>query len=119
MYVSDCPRLHEICSKVSDTLRGTQMPKFALPDVIPVISQAQQSSAAYKAMNEVAGIGELVCNSSEASDSEFGLLTFASAVSELDMKLLEQVREEICVGLETLDSGQPDSAKATTVSLHN
>jgi len=95
------------------------MPKFALPDVITVITQAQQSSAAYKAMNEVAGIGELVCNSSEASNNEFGLLTFASVVTELDMKFLEQVREEICVGLETLDSGQPDSAKATTVSLHH
>jgi hypothetical protein len=93
--------------------------KFDLPDVISVITEAQQSSAAYKAMNEVAGIGELVCNSGEASDREFGLLTFASAATELDMKLLEQVREEICVGLETLDSGQPESAKAPTVSPHH
>ena len=97
MHGSDCSRLHGICSKVSDTLRRTQTPKFALPDVITAITQAQQSSAAYKAMNEVAGIGELVCNSGGASDGEFGLLTFASAATELDMKLLEQVREEICI----------------------
>jgi hypothetical protein len=95
--------------KLSSTLLKLPLANNKLPDVIGAIARAQNSGAAVKAKNEVAGIGELVCNSNAAEIVEPGLHKYGSIVTQLDIKLLEQVREEICFAMDAFDSVESKS----------
>lgn len=83
-----------------------------LPDVMSAIARAQNSCAAAKAKNEVAGIGEFVCNGSAAEKVERGILKYATIATKLDMKLLEQVREDICLGMDAFESAESMKLKS-------
>lgn len=70
-----------------------------LPDIVGVIAQATASPAAVQARREIAEIGEFVSNSATSAPSfERGLIDYTRQVCELDVRFLEQVREEICEG---------------------
>ena len=67
------------------------------------MARIQRSSVSNIVRNQVAEIGELVCNSDATVDIEPGLLNYASTVTQLDIKVLEQIREELCRGLDSLE----------------
>jgi len=65
-----------------------------------IVARAQCSPAATAAQKEIAQVGEYVCDSSTAQAFERGIIQYAQAVMELDVRFLEQVREEICTGMD-------------------
>ncbi|KAF8650910.1 hypothetical protein AX16_005035 [Volvariella volvacea WC 439] len=76
-----------------------------LPDIVGIITQATSGPAAIKARREIAEIGEFVTNSATSAPSfERGLIDYTRNVCELDVRFLEQVREEICVGYDSFMS---------------
>ena len=56
------------------------------------------------AAKEIAKIGQFVCNSQSAQFYENGIIRYAQAVTELDLDFLEQVRKEVCLGLDAFDA---------------
>lgn len=68
-----------------------------------VINRARSSPAAVKAMKEISQFGQFVCNSQSAQFHENGIISYAQAVTELDVFFLEQIRKEICTGLDSFD----------------
>lgn len=67
------------------------------------ISRAHSSPASMSARKTVGEIGEFVGNSSTAQAFENGIIAYAQAAIELDVQLLERVRDEICSGLDSFD----------------
>jgi hypothetical protein len=68
-----------------------------------IVARAQSSPASTAAQREIAQVGEYVCDSSTAQSFERGIIQYAQAVTELDVRFLEQVREEICTGMDGFD----------------
>ena len=67
-------------------------------------------------MKEVSEIGQFVCNSSKSARfHENGILRYAQTVTELDVKFLEQVRDEAALGMDAFDliasMDEPTSSK--------
>lgn len=54
-------------------------------------------------MKEISQLGQFVCNSHSAQFHENGIISYAQAVTELDVSFLEQIRKEICNGLDSFD----------------
>ena len=73
-------------------------------DIMGAVARAHASPAASIATKEIAEIGDFVCNSGNAQAFEKGLLKYAQAVTELDVQFLENVREEICSGVDAFCS---------------
>ncbi|KAF2743761.1 hypothetical protein M011DRAFT_496723 [Sporormia fimetaria CBS 119925] len=97
-------KLQEIYLKLSYVLANTVNPSIRLPDVIGTITRAQSSLCATKCMREISEVGQFVCNSStSARFHENGILKYAQAVTELDLYFLEQVRDEVALGMDAFD----------------
>jgi hypothetical protein len=79
-------------------------PDVKLPDVVGTVTRAQSSPASLSAAKEIAQIGQFICNSQSAQFHEKGIIHYAQAVTELDIDFLEQVRKEVCLGLDTFMS---------------
>jgi hypothetical protein len=70
-----------------------------LPDVIGTVTQASSSPAAITARKEIAELGEFVTNSATAAPAfQRGIIAYTRNVCELDVRFLEQIREEVCEG---------------------
>lgn len=70
-----------------------------LPDVVGMVTQATSSPAAIHARKEIAELGEFVSNSATSAPAfERGIIAYTKNVCELDVRFLEQIREEICDG---------------------
>jgi hypothetical protein len=54
-------------------------------------------------MKEISQLGQFVCNSQSAQFHENGIISYAQTVTELDVSFLEQIRKEICTGLDSFD----------------
>lgn len=55
-------------------------------------------------MREISEVGQFVCNSSKSARfHENGILRYAQTVTELDVSFLEQVRDEIALGMDAFD----------------
>ena len=76
-------------------------PDAKLPDVVGIVTRAHSSPASLSAAKEIAQIGQFICNSKCAQFQEQGIIHYAQAVTELDIDFLEQVRKEVCLGLDT------------------
>lgn len=91
-------RLQELYLKLSFSIANSD-DESLLPDIVGTITHATSSPAAIAARREIAEIGEFVTNSANAAPSfERGLIEYSRAVCELDVRFLEQVREELCEG---------------------
>lgn len=75
-----------------------------LPDIIGIATRAQSSSASAHAMNEIAQIGQFVCNSRGAQFQENGILSYAQTVTQLDVEFLEEILKEVCTGMDTFEA---------------
>jgi hypothetical protein len=70
-----------------------------LPDVVGIVTQAASSPAAIAARKEIAELGEFVTNSATTAPAfQRGIIGYTRGVCELDVRFLEQIREELCEG---------------------
>ncbi|KAF8471890.1 hypothetical protein BDZ91DRAFT_716758 [Kalaharituber pfeilii] len=96
-------KLQELFVKLSFTLVSAHNSGSRLPDVMGMVARAQSSPASSSAQREIAQIGEYVCDSTSAQSLERSIIQYAQAVTELDVRFLEQVREEICTGMDAFE----------------
>ena len=96
-------KLQEINLKLSFALVNSATPNTPLPNVIGIINRAQSSTAAAAALKEISQIGQFVCNSQGAQFQENGILRYAQSVTEMDVQFLEDIRTEICQGMDAFD----------------
>ena len=90
--------------KLSTLRRSLGSPNATLPEVISFVARAQSSPAATKTMNDIARIGKIVCNGGECLKCPRQLLRYATSVTELDVRLLEQIKEDLCKGMDAFDT---------------
>lgn len=118
-------KLQELYLKLTFALVSSGTPETRVSDVIGTITRAQASSDSATAANEIAQIGQFVCNSQNAQFQENGILRYSQAVTELDVQFLEEIREDICLGMdafsvvETMDSGSGyDKQRLVSISSY-
>ncbi|CAE6397648.1 unnamed protein product, partial [Rhizoctonia solani] len=95
-------KIHELYFKLTFAL-ASGADEGSLPDLMGTINRAHSSSASFTARKTIAEIGEFVGNSASAQAFENGIIAYAHAAIELDLQLLERVRDEICAGLDVFD----------------
>ena len=109
------PKLQELVLKLSFTLAdasaiGTRM---RLPDVLGIIARAKTSPDAVATSQEVSLVGQYVCDSSSnVRFAERGIFRYAAKSVELDIELLEDIREEACHGMDAFESVMAMDAKS-------
>ena len=100
------PKLQELVLKLSFALAdaaasGTET---RLPDVLGTIARAKTSRDAMTTSQEVAQVGQFVTDGDAAARfAERGILAYATRSVELDIELLEGIREEACRGMDAFD----------------
>ncbi|KAK4236570.1 sulfite reductase [NADPH] flavoprotein alpha-component [Achaetomium macrosporum] len=101
------PKLQELVLKLSFSLADTAASgaDTRLPDVLGIIARAKTSPDAISTSQEVALVGKFVCESSRnVRFAERGIFNYAARSVELDIELLEDIREEACHGMDAFDS---------------
>lgn len=92
------PRLQELFLQLSFCIAHSD-DQSPLPDIIGIVTHATSSPAAIQARKEIAELGEFVSNSARSAPAfERGIIAYTRNVCELDVRFLEQTREEICNG---------------------
>ncbi|KAF7524391.1 hypothetical protein G7054_g11446 [Neopestalotiopsis clavispora] len=100
------PQFQELILKLSFALANSSMDGASakLPDVLGVVARAKTSEHAVKISRQVAQIGEFVRDANGARFHERGIISYASKSVQLDMALLEDIRQEACYGMDALES---------------
>ncbi|KAK4466781.1 sulfite reductase [NADPH] flavoprotein alpha-component [Cladorrhinum samala] len=101
------PKLQELVLKLSFTLADAagSGESMRLPDVLGIIARAKTSPEAVTTSQEVALVGQFVCeSSSNVRFAERGIFNYAAKTVELDIELLEDIREEACHGMDAFES---------------
>lgn len=100
------PKFQELVLKLSFSLAnaGPAGPSTRLPDVLGVIARAKTSEDAVQTSKQVSLIGEFVRDSDSARFHEKGIIAYAANSVELDMGLMEDIRQEACAGMDAFDS---------------
>lgn len=75
-----------------------------LPDVLGIIARAKGSQDAATTTNEVSSIGQFTSDSETARFHERGIVEYARNSIQINMELLEGIREEACRGMDSFDS---------------
>lgn len=99
-------KLQEIYLKLSFVLAsssGSAGP-LRLADVLGIVARAQSSSQAVATSSEVSQIGQFTANSDAARFHEKGIIAYASKSVDLDMEFLEEIRGEVCTGMDAFDA---------------
>ncbi|KAL7625163.1 hypothetical protein AAE478_004378 [Parahypoxylon ruwenzoriense] len=100
-------KLQELVLKLSFCVANAGGPgaSVQLPDVLGAVARANTSPDAVACMNEVALVGQFVCGSESALRfQERGVFAYAAKSVELDIELLEDLRQEIGTGMDAFDS---------------
>ncbi|GKT49098.1 nitric oxide synthase, brain [Colletotrichum spaethianum] len=101
------PKLQELVLKLSFGVASANGPAAdtKLPDVLGTVARAKTSGDAAACTKEVALVGQFVCDA-EASlrFQERGVFAYAARSVELDIALLEDLRQEACTGMDALNS---------------
>ncbi|KAH9213060.1 hypothetical protein DL95DRAFT_367474 [Leptodontidium sp. 2 PMI_412] len=99
-------KLQELYLKLSFTMANatSNSSPGRIPDVLGIIARAKSSTDAMTTSNEISQIGQFTCNSETARFHERGILDYARKSVELDIELLEGIREEACRGMDAFDS---------------
>lgn len=107
-------KLQELHLRLTFSLVNSATPSKRVPDVVGIITRAQASSASAAAANEIAQIGQFVCNSRNAQLQENGILKYARVVTELDVQFLEEIRSDLCMGMNAFDAIKSAEAGSTS-----
>ncbi|ORY62605.1 sulfite reductase flavo protein alpha-component [Pseudomassariella vexata] len=100
------PKFQELILKLSFSLANSAPDGAStrLPDVLGVIGRAKTSEDAINTSKQVSLIGEFIRDSESARFHERGIMSYASKSVELDIALLEDIRQEACYGMDAFDS---------------
>lgn len=116
------PQFQELILKLSFAIANssTDGASTKLPDVLGVIARAKTSENAVRISRQVAQIGEFTRDANGARFHERGIISYASKSVQLDMALLEDIRQEACYGMDALESladvDHSDSQTLTTLA---
>lgn len=116
------PKFQELILKLSFALANSSTVGAAtqLPDVLGIVARAKISENAARISKQVAEIGEFVRDAGGARFHERGIIAYASKSVQLDMSLLEDIRQEACYGMDALESiadvDHSDSQTLTTLA---
>lgn len=100
------PKFQELVLKLSFAVASAGGPgaETKLPDVLGTIARAKTSQDAATCSNEVSQLGQFVCDPDSAFRfQERGVFTYAAKSVELDIELLEDLRQEACDGMDAFD----------------
>ena len=101
------PKFQELVLKLSFTMANTALQggsESRIPDILGIISRAQTSGDAAKTSKDVSMIGQYICEEGTARHQERGIVDYISKAVELDILLLEDLREEACQGMDAFDT---------------
>ncbi|KAI1147237.1 cytochrome b5-like Heme/Steroid binding domain-containing protein [Nemania diffusa] len=110
------PKLQEIVLKLSFSLANSSHPsaQIQVPDILGAIARAKTGIDAVTCTKELALVGQLISDKeSSLRFQDRGVFAYASKSVELDIELLEDIRQEACNGMDAFDN------IATTYSLAN
>ncbi|KAM4057360.1 cytochrome b5-like heme/steroid binding domain-containing protein [Hirsutella rhossiliensis] len=100
-------KLQELVLRLSFVLANTSGPgsDTKLPDVLGTVARAKLSADAAACTNEVGLVGQFVCDGDASLRfQERGVFAYAAKSVELDIELLEDLRQEACIGMDAFDS---------------
>ncbi|KAL2116173.1 hypothetical protein VTJ04DRAFT_10428 [Mycothermus thermophilus] len=114
------PKLQELVLKLSFCLADAAAGSEArLPDVLGIVARAQMSQDAVTTQQEISLVGQFVCDqSSHVRFAERGILNYAARSVEMDIEMLEDLREEACHGMDAFDAIAADMAAGGVQSNH-
>ncbi|KAJ9414201.1 hypothetical protein QL093DRAFT_2467257 [Fusarium oxysporum] len=100
-------KLEELVLRLSFNFANSGGPGVAskLPDILGTIARAKSGSDAVRSAKEISALGDFVCDpSSELRFQERGVLDFTAKCVQLDIELLEDLRQEACNGMDAFES---------------
>lgn len=100
-------KLQELVLKLSFALANASGPgaNIQFPDILGAVARAKTSADAVACTNEVALVGQFVCGAEGILRfQERGVFSYAARSVELDIELLEDLRQEVCTGMDAFDS---------------
>ncbi|KAK1974673.1 sulfite reductase flavoprotein alpha-component [Colletotrichum cereale] len=100
------PKFQELVLKLSFATANTASvgPDARLPDILGIVARAKTSADAVATSREVSRVGQFVCDSEPARLVERGIIDYANRSVQLDMELLEDIREEACHGMDAFET---------------
>ncbi|KDN70089.1 putative sulfite reductase flavoprotein alpha-component [Colletotrichum sublineola] len=100
------PKFQELVLKLSFTMANMAPvgPDARLPDILGIIARAKTSADAVATSREVSRVGQFICDSEPARLMERGIMDYANRSVQLDMELLEDIREEACHGMDAFET---------------
>jgi len=101
------PKMQELVLKLAfhvASASSSGSTNAGMPDVLGGVARAKTSHDAVACTKEIALVGQFVCDADASLRfQERGVLAFATRSVELDMALLEGLREEACTGMDAFD----------------
>ncbi|KAF5664743.1 hypothetical protein FHETE_7015 [Fusarium heterosporum] len=100
-------KLEELVLRLSFSYASAGGPGAAknLPDILGTISRARSSQEAVQSIKEISTLGDFICDpSSELRFQERGVFAYTSKCVQLDIELLEDLRQEACNGMDAFGS---------------
>ncbi|KAI0423459.1 cytochrome b5-like Heme/Steroid binding domain-containing protein [Xylaria sp. FL1042] len=100
-------KLQEIVLKLSFSLASANQPgaHVQVPDILGAVARAKTSIDAITCTKELAFIGQLVSDTEGSLRfQDRGVFAYASKSVELDIELLEDLRQEACNGMDAFDN---------------
>jgi len=112
-------KLQELYLKLSFTLANAAASSRSnrLPGVLGIVARAKSSPDAMITSGEVSQIGQFTCDSEAARFHERGILEYARTSVQLNMELLESIRQEVCRGMDAFDTIMELDAPSDTQRL--
>ncbi|KAF5003677.1 hypothetical protein FDECE_9787 [Fusarium decemcellulare] len=101
------PKLEELVLRLSFTFATAGEPGAAwkLPDILGTIARAKTGQDAAHCTKEISTLGDFICDpSSELRFQERGVFAYAAKSVQLDIELLEDLRQEACNGMDAFQS---------------
>jgi len=100
------PKFQELVLKLSFALANSASMggDAKLPDILGIIARAKTSPEAVATSKEISLVGQFICNSEAARFQERGIMAYANKSVQLDIELLEDIREEACHGMDAFDT---------------
>lgn len=100
-------KLQELVLKLSFSLANASQPgaDTHIPDVLGAVARAKVSADAVTCTRELALVGQLVSDTDGSLRfQDRGIFAYASKSVELDIELLEDLRQEACNGMDAFDN---------------
>ncbi|KAF4990484.1 hypothetical protein FGRMN_8441 [Fusarium graminum] len=101
------PKLEELVLRLSFSYASAGGPGAAksLPDILGTIARAKSSQDAVYSIKEISNLRDFICDSSsELRFQERGVFSYTSKCVQLDIELLEDLRQEACNGMDAFGS---------------